>query len=80
MLTDIWMWFTDLGNSKVAALIIFFVTFVGILIYVYSGKKRSKRLESYRYIPFLDDDDGPKSDADLKKEDRERELHKQGEK
>lgn len=80
MLTDIWMWFTDLGNSKVAALIIFFVTFVGILIYVYTGKERSKRLESYRYVPFLDDEDGPKSDDDLKKEDRERKLHKQGEK
>lgn len=80
MLTDIWMWFTDLGNSKVAALVIFFVTFVGILIYVYTGKERSKRLESYRYVPFLDDEDGPKSDDDLKKEDREKKLRKQGEK
>ncbi|PIE01806.1 MAG: CcoQ/FixQ family Cbb3-type cytochrome c oxidase assembly chaperone [Thiothrix nivea] len=69
-----------MGNSKIAALIIFFVTFVGILLYVYTGKKRSERLESYRYVPFLDDEDGPKSDADLQKADRSRESHKQGEK
>ena len=65
-MTDIFMWFTDLGNSKVAALIIFFVTFVGIVLYVYTGKERTKRLESYRYVPFLDDDDGPKSDEENK--------------
>lgn len=65
-MTDILMWFTDLGNSKIAALIIFFVTFVGIVLYVYTGKERSKRLESYRFVPFLDDDDGPKSDEDIK--------------
>lgn len=80
MLTDVWMWLTDLGNSKITALIIFFVTFVGILIYVYTGKERSKRLESYRYVPFLDDEDGPKSDTDLQNADHSRELHKQGEK
>lgn len=65
-MTDIFMWFTDLGNSKIAALIIFFVTFVGIVLYVYTGKERTKRLESYRYVPFLDDDDGPKPDKDNK--------------
>ena len=32
------------------------VVFVGILLYVFTGKKRSKRLESYKNIPFLDDD------------------------
>ena len=62
MLTDIWMWITDLGNSKIAALLIFFVTFVGIVIYVYANKARSERLESYRYVPFLDDDDVQKPD------------------
>ncbi|MFA7522535.1 MAG: cbb3-type cytochrome c oxidase subunit 3 [Halothiobacillaceae bacterium] len=43
-------------NSKPLALILFFVTFVGIVVYVYSGKKRKNRLESYKDIPFLDDD------------------------
>ncbi len=54
---DIWMWFTDLGNSKIAALLIFFPIFIGIILYVYTNKKRSKRLESYKYIPFDDDQD-----------------------
>ena len=35
---------------------IFFIVFVVILLYVFTGKKRSKRLESYKNIPFLDDD------------------------
>jgi cbb3-type cytochrome oxidase subunit 3 len=63
MLGDIWLWLTDLGNSKMLALLIFFPTFVGIIIYVYTNKNRSKRLESYKYIPFQDDEeslrDGP---------------------
>lgn len=57
MLTDLWMWITDLGNSKMVALVIFFTTFVGIVLYVYTNKARSERLESYRYVPFLDDDE-----------------------
>lgn len=57
MLTELWMWITDLGNSKMVALVIFFTTFVGIVLYVYSNKARSERLESYRYVPFLDDDE-----------------------
>ncbi|MFI9654656.1 cbb3-type cytochrome c oxidase subunit 3 [Guyparkeria sp. GHLCS8-2] len=44
-------------NSKPLALVLFFVTFVGIVVYVYSGKKRKQRLESYKDIPFLDDDE-----------------------
>ena len=39
------------------ALVIFFVTFVAIVIYVYSGKKRKQRLESYKNIPLQDDDE-----------------------
>ncbi len=42
-------------NTKPLALVIFFVTFVGILFYVFTGKKRSERLESYKDIPFLED-------------------------
>ena len=57
MLSELWMWITDLGNSKMVALVIFFTTFVGIVLYVYSNKARSERLESYRYVPFLDDDE-----------------------
>jgi cbb3-type cytochrome oxidase subunit 3 len=44
-------------NTKPLALVIFFVVFVGIVLYVFTGKKRSQRLESYKNIPFLEDDD-----------------------
>jgi len=50
------LWFTRFENTKVFALVLFFVTFCGILLYVYTGKSRTERLESYRFIP-LDDDD-----------------------
>lgn len=62
---ELWNWITQLGNSKIVALVIFFGTYVGILLYVYSSKRRSKRLESYKYIP-LDDEEG--ADVDKKAE------------
>lgn len=49
------LWFSRPENTKPLALVIFFVTFVGIVLYVYTGKKRGERLESYRDIPFLDE-------------------------
>ncbi len=58
-------WFTDLANSKQFALVWFFVFFVGVIIYVYASKKRSRRLESYKYIPFQDDDE---TDVERRKE------------
>jgi cbb3-type cytochrome oxidase subunit 3 len=48
-------WFSRFENTKPLALIIFFVTFVGIVIYVYGSRKRSEQLETYRNIPFLDE-------------------------
>ncbi len=60
MLTDFWTWILDLGNSKTVALLIFFTTFVGIIIYVYSSRRRSARLESYRYLPLMDEDEADK--------------------
>ena len=48
------LWFSRFENSKIVALLLFFFTFCGIIIYVYTGKKRSKRLESYKYIPLQD--------------------------
>ena len=56
MMQEIFDWFMVMANNKSVTLIIFVVTFVAILVYVYGSKKRSKRLESYRNIPFLDDD------------------------
>jgi cbb3-type cytochrome oxidase subunit 3 len=49
-------WFGQFENSKILALLLFFITFCGIVIYVYTGKKRSQRLESYKYIPLQDDE------------------------
>ncbi len=54
---EILNWFTDLGNSKTLAAVIFFVTFIGIIIYTFTGKARKKRFDEYRYIPFMDDEE-----------------------
>ena len=51
-------------NTKPLALVIFFVVFVGILIYVFTGKKRGERLESYKNIPFQDDEDAGDKQSD----------------
>ena len=56
-MSEIWMWLGDLTNSKITALLIFFTSFVVIVLYVYSGKSRKARLESYKDIPFVDDHD-----------------------
>ena len=48
--------FTSMEFSKPFALVLFFVTFVSIIVYVYFNKERSKRFESYRFIP-LDESD-----------------------
>lgn len=57
MIGDIFAWLGDMENSKPLALILFFGTFVGIILYVYTGKRRKQRLESYKDIPFMDDDE-----------------------
>ncbi|OYQ81683.1 hypothetical protein B9T19_03190 [Ignatzschineria sp. F8392] len=54
---DFFMWFTDLGNSKTLAAVIFFAVFIGIIIYTFTGKARKKRFDEYRYIPFMDDEE-----------------------
>ncbi|HSI23522.1 MAG TPA: cbb3-type cytochrome c oxidase subunit 3 [Methylophilaceae bacterium] len=50
------MWFTQFENTKPLALVIFFTVFCGILFYVFGSRKRGKRLEDYKNIPFQDDD------------------------
>ncbi len=65
---DLIVWLGDLTNSKIVALLIFFTTFCGILIYVFTGKKRSERLESYKYIPFEEDEQT--EDAKVKSDER----------
>ncbi|MBI1423593.1 MAG: CcoQ/FixQ family Cbb3-type cytochrome c oxidase assembly chaperone [Gammaproteobacteria bacterium] len=48
-------WFTHMENTKPFALVLYFVTFVGILVYLFLGRERSERIESHKNIP-LDDD------------------------
>ena len=55
-MNDIFEWFMVMANNKSVTLVIFVVTFLAIIIYVYGSKKRSARFEEYRNIPFLDDD------------------------
>lgn len=51
-------WFTNMEHTKPLALVLFFIVFIGIVLYVYTDKKRSDRLESYKNIPLTDDDEG----------------------
>ncbi|HHH43361.1 MAG TPA: cbb3-type cytochrome c oxidase subunit 3 [Gammaproteobacteria bacterium] len=55
-MSDWFLWFTRFENSKVVALLLFFTTFCAILVYLYTGRKRAERLESYKYIPLQDDE------------------------
>ena len=54
---DFFSWFTHMENTKPFVLVLFFVTFVGIILYVYTGKRRKQRLESYKHMPLQDDAD-----------------------
>ncbi len=54
---EFFLWFTDMANSKTAAAVIFFVTFIAIVIYVFGSEKRKKQYDDYRMIPFLDDEE-----------------------
>ncbi len=55
-MTEWLTWFTHMENTKPFVLVLFSITFVGIIMYVYTGKKRSDRLESYKNIPLTDDE------------------------
>ena len=57
------VWLTNPSNAKSLALVIFFVTFVAIVLWVYGSKQRGKKLESYKNIPFLDEEADTKSAA-----------------
>jgi len=61
-MSEFFMWFTRPENSKLFVLLLFFVVYTLILLYVFTNKKRSNRLESYKNIPFEDGEDmAPKS-------------------
>lgn len=49
-------WLAQPGNGKALGLVIFFITFVAIVVWVYGSKKRGQKLESYKNIPFQDEE------------------------
>lgn len=55
-------WLAQPGNGKALGLVIFFVTFVAIVLWVYGSKKRGQKLESYKNIPFQDEDAAERED------------------
>lgn len=67
-MSELMQWIGQFENSKVIALLLFFVTFCGIILYVFTGRKRSKRLESYKYMPLDDDDDASPTERKVDKD------------
>jgi len=61
-------WLSSMENTKPLALIIFFVTFCAVVLYVLGNKKRSQRLESYKNIPFQEDDEQTSVEKDKDQE------------
>ena len=57
---DLLKLFTSMEFTKPFALVLFTVTFVAIIAYVYFNKDRAKRFEEYRFIPL--DESDPKID------------------
>lgn len=51
-------WLGTLSNAKLVLLVLLLGGFVGVLVYVYGSRARGRRLESYKYIPFMDEDGG----------------------
>lgn len=60
-------WFTMMEHTKPLVLVLFSITFTGILIYVLGGKKRGQRLESAKYVIF--DEEHDRSPGQRHKED-----------
>ena len=50
-------WIANPENAKPLGLLIFFITFCLIVLWVYGSRKRGEKLEEYKNIPFLDDDE-----------------------
>jgi len=52
------------GHAATFLLFWFFLTFAGIVWYVYANRKRGNRFESYKNMPFDDDDVSHHKDTD----------------
>jgi cbb3-type cytochrome oxidase subunit 3 len=56
-MNELFRWFTQMEHTKPLALVLLFGAFVGIILYVYSNRRRGARLETYKHIPLDDDAD-----------------------
>jgi cbb3-type cytochrome oxidase subunit 3 len=63
-------WFTRMENTKPFVLVLFSITFVLILLYVFVNRDRSNRLESYKNIPFQEDDEPGDGQSKEKKDEQ----------
>jgi cbb3-type cytochrome oxidase subunit 3 len=63
-------WFTHMENTKPFVLVLFSITFVLILLYVFVNRDRSNRLESYKNIPFQEDDEPENGQSKEKKDEQ----------
>lgn len=58
-------------HSKLFLLLLFMTTFLGIIFYLVKNPARNKRLESYKDIPFIDDEELVPHSDNKKKETKE---------
>lgn len=70
-MNELFRWFTQMENTKPLALVLLFATFLGIVLYVYSNRRRGRRLETYKYIP-LDDEAGNAEQEKVSERDEQR--------
>lgn len=55
MISAFFDWIGRPEIAKPIELVLLFSIFIIVVFYAYASRKRSKRLESYKDIPFLDD-------------------------
>jgi cbb3-type cytochrome oxidase subunit 3 len=60
-------WFTNMENTTPFFFVLFSITFFLFIFYFFTNRKRSKRLESYKNIPFQEDNENGQS-KDIKNE------------
>jgi len=56
----------DINTVRIAVTVISFVTFIGILIWAYSGGVR-KDFSEAAMLPFLDDDDATAKGSEMRR-------------